>query len=58
MIVMNEQAEAEQERQEHALEVLRRVMWHQPTSADLLFLAHELGVTEQFAQDLQQRKVA
>lgn len=50
--------ELEEERSQHALEVLQRVMWHQPTSADLLYLAHELGVSEQFNRDLQQRKVA
>ena len=51
MIVADQQSELEQERQQYALDVLERVVAHKATPADILFLAHELGVSKQFIKE-------
>ena len=53
-----QQQELDEERMQEALDVLRRVMWHQASTADILYLAHELGVTKQFEREIAQRKAA
>lgn len=51
-----QQMALEQERMREALEVLERVDQRKHTSADVIYLAAELGVLKQFSQD--KRRVA